>query len=318
VEIVRKGSGWLKCLLDGSLTSAYGIPRTVQTLQSTRSYRHAIHLVHEARINSEWERWRSIDDVYAPEYGAWIVARTEGDHIGGSLEELNASIDTIAHNVKERIDAFTKGNGKALSLSKTLALLHGVLYDELGYGGNTAHYYDAANSFLPLVISRRRGIPISLAVLYMAIARRIGLCIEGVNAPGHFLLRAREKNDRGSSEENDGEERKSNGENDRCFYIDAFEGKVMDEASMRVFLAPYTSRFPVVADTCTLPTLFTRMYRNLINVYDNEGPSMYVQRARIHHCFSQICALRRMAGESVDEGMTRFINRFRTMDVDNA
>ena len=66
------------------------------------------------------------------------------------------------------------------------------LYDEQGFAGNRDRYDDPRNSFINEVLDRRTGIPISLAVVYLEVARRAGLQVDGVNFPGHFLLRARD------------------------------------------------------------------------------------------------------------------------------
>lgn len=71
-----------------------------------------------------------------------------------------------------------------------IATLNAYLYEELGFSGNRDHYDDPRNSFLNEVLDRRLGIPISLAVVYLEIGRRAGLRLEGVNFPGHFLVRA--------------------------------------------------------------------------------------------------------------------------------
>ena len=71
-----------------------------------------------------------------------------------------------------------------------VATLNAYLYEELGFSGNREHYDDPRNSFLNEVLDRRTGIPISLAVVYLEIGRRAGLRLEGVNFPGHFLVRA--------------------------------------------------------------------------------------------------------------------------------
>ena len=63
------------------------------------------------------------------------------------------------------------------------------LFVELGYSGDVQRYYDPGNSFLNEVVRRRRGLPITLSVLGMELGRRIGLRLEGVGMPGHFLLR---------------------------------------------------------------------------------------------------------------------------------
>ena len=76
----------------------------------------------------------------------------------------------------------------ALAEDRVIAL-NEFLFDDLGFGGNTDDYYDPRNSYLNEVIDRRTGIPITLSVLYLEIGRRIGLPLEGVSFPGHFLVR---------------------------------------------------------------------------------------------------------------------------------
>jgi regulator of sirC expression with transglutaminase-like and TPR domain len=71
-----------------------------------------------------------------------------------------------------------------------IATLNAYLYEELGFSGNREHYDDPRNSFLNEVLDRRLGIPISLAAVYLEIGRRAGVQLEGVNFPGHFLVRA--------------------------------------------------------------------------------------------------------------------------------
>jgi len=64
-----------------------------------------------------------------------------------------------------------------------------VLFRELGFRGNDADYYDPRNSFLNEVLDRRVGIPITLSVVYLEVARRCGLAAQGINFPGHFLCK---------------------------------------------------------------------------------------------------------------------------------
>ena len=72
---------------------------------------------------------------------------------------------------------------------RRVARLSSVLFHELGFSGNEADYYDPRNSFLNEVLDRRTGIPITLSVLYMEVARRCGLTVDGVLFPGHFLCK---------------------------------------------------------------------------------------------------------------------------------
>lgn len=70
-----------------------------------------------------------------------------------------------------------------------VAGLNALLFEEEAFAGNSAQYDDPRNSCLNAVLERRRGIPITLSVVYMDVARRAGLQLEGVNFPGHFLVR---------------------------------------------------------------------------------------------------------------------------------
>lgn len=72
-----------------------------------------------------------------------------------------------------------------------VAVLNQFLFEDLGFRGNTEEYYDPRNSYLNDVIDRKIGIPISLSVIYMAVGRRVGLPLEGISFPGHFLVRLR-------------------------------------------------------------------------------------------------------------------------------
>jgi regulator of sirC expression with transglutaminase-like and TPR domain len=66
-----------------------------------------------------------------------------------------------------------------------------LLFRELGLKGNRENYYDPDNSYLPRVLDRKLGIPISLSVITMLVARRVGFELEGIGLPGHFLVRYR-------------------------------------------------------------------------------------------------------------------------------
>jgi regulator of sirC expression with transglutaminase-like and TPR domain len=70
-----------------------------------------------------------------------------------------------------------------------LRLLNHYFFKELGFGGNLNDYYAAANSHLHRVLESRRGIPITLALIYIELARGVGLKVQGVSFPGHFLVK---------------------------------------------------------------------------------------------------------------------------------
>ncbi|HEY7241147.1 MAG TPA: tetratricopeptide repeat protein [Burkholderiales bacterium] len=81
------------------------------------------------------------------------------------------------------------GIPKGMEPEERVVALNEFLFGELGYRGNTRDYSDPRNSYLNDVLERRTGIPITLSVLYMELGRRVGLAVDGVSFPGHFLVR---------------------------------------------------------------------------------------------------------------------------------
>ena len=79
--------------------------------------------------------------------------------------------------------------GDTAELPATLTTINRYLFDELGFAGNVQQYDDPRNSYLNEVFDRKLGIPISLAVVQIELMRRLGLPLDGVSFPGHFLVR---------------------------------------------------------------------------------------------------------------------------------
>jgi regulator of sirC expression with transglutaminase-like and TPR domain len=73
--------------------------------------------------------------------------------------------------------------------AERLFLFKKYVFEELGFRGNTENYYDPENSYLTRVLETRRGIPVSLSVLCLLLARRVQFPLSGVNLPGHFILK---------------------------------------------------------------------------------------------------------------------------------
>lgn len=91
-------------------------------------------------------------------------------------------LDVLAEKLKRRL------SNDASDIQK-LRLLNHFFYFELGFSGNINDYYHPDNSYIHRVIATRRGIPISLAVVYMELAQQIGLDVKGISFPGHFLMK---------------------------------------------------------------------------------------------------------------------------------
>ena len=154
-------------------------------------------------------------------------------------------IEALAARVRDRAPAAAKAR-------QVLGQINWVLFVEEGFQGNTEDYYDPKNSYLNQVIERKTGIPISLSVLYRAVAHRLGLEMEGVNLPAHFMLRV----DRG----------------DETIFVDPFHaGALLDRQGCERRIAELVGRPVVLSDLelapCGLDLVVTRMLRNLKAIY---------------------------------------------------
>jgi regulator of sirC expression with transglutaminase-like and TPR domain len=143
----------------------------------------SLHLqARAAQVAVELERaMNAPGEELAP--AALAIARVEYPSLDAAL--YLAQLERMGAQASERLGRPTFRNQEA-----AIRVFNEYFYDELGFTGNREHYDDPRNSFLNEVLDRRTGIPISLAVVYLEVARRAGLAVQGVNFPGHFLLRA--------------------------------------------------------------------------------------------------------------------------------
>lgn len=121
------------------------------------------------------------DDPVDLARAALVIARLEYPSLDPvpTLAKLSALGDRAAERLQQ-LDA--------APVRTRIAALNRLIYREEHFAGNRAHYDDFRNSLLNVVLERRLGIPISLAVVYMEVARRAGLDVRGVAFPGHFLM----------------------------------------------------------------------------------------------------------------------------------
>jgi regulator of sirC expression with transglutaminase-like and TPR domain len=112
--------------------------------------------------------------------GALTIARTEYPEL--NIESYVHRVDELAFQAEARVTEI----GDA---SETISAINYVLFQQAGLQGNREDYYDPRNSFLNDVLDRCLGIPITLALIYMEVGRRLGFPLFGVGMPGHFLLK---------------------------------------------------------------------------------------------------------------------------------
>ncbi|MGH8061280.1 MAG: SirB1 family protein [Pseudoxanthomonas sp.] len=111
---------------------------------------------------------------------ALLIARDEYPGLDADLYDTLAQ--SHAEHLRPEIEAIDAWPLK-------MAAINRHLFDELGYTGNHDEYYDPRNSYLNEVFERRLGNPITLAMVQMEVARRLGVPLDGVSFPGHFLVR---------------------------------------------------------------------------------------------------------------------------------
>jgi len=119
----------------------------------------------------------------ALDLGRAALAIAEAEYPRLDITAYLARIDELAVAVTKHLTGDESGP------HRSIAALNYVLFQKCAFRGNRDDYFDAKNSFLNEVIDRRIGIPITLSVLYMEVARRIGLPLLGVGFPGHFLVK---------------------------------------------------------------------------------------------------------------------------------
>jgi regulator of sirC expression with transglutaminase-like and TPR domain len=175
---------------------------------------------------------------------ALTFARVEDPQL--DIEHYVRRVDELATRVAEQIQ-------EPDDPAQIIATLNHVLFQEEMFRGNTVDYYSPRNSFIHDVLDRRLGIPITLALVYMEVGRRVSFQLFGVGMPGHFLLKHYDV---------DG----------RSILIDAFErGSIVTEEDCRQKLDSIYSGQVALQPEFLLPVtrrqMLTRMLNNLRSVY---------------------------------------------------
>ena len=126
-----------------------------------------------------WEFLRTAPDEEIPlVWASLVIARDEYPDLDlSAYERVAAEYGTRARNLIPSENPLQAMRG-----------LNDFMFEELGFEGNQADYYDPRNSYLNDVLDRKLGIPISLAVVQLDIAQRVGLPLKGISFPGHFLV----------------------------------------------------------------------------------------------------------------------------------
>jgi regulator of sirC expression with transglutaminase-like and TPR domain len=129
----------------------------------------------------DWNTLARLDDASVPLLAtALLIARDEYPALDPGYYE--SMVQAHCAHLRPEIDALAQWPLKMQAINRHL-------FEEVGYAGNHDEYYDPRNSYINEVFDRRLGNPISLAMVQMEVARRLGVPLDGVSFPGHFLVR---------------------------------------------------------------------------------------------------------------------------------
>ena len=261
-------------------------PRTVQLVQESLAGRgeEGIHLLESVvregdptaqrnaaqilRVLREAVAWESLEKFCATcgshfdiEVASWLVAKTRYPELDEPA--YRTRIDQMAQELRERLTG--RETPKA-----TIEVCNHYLFRTLGFRGNRQDYYDPDNSYLNRVLDRRLGIPISLSVLYLLLARRLHLPLIGINMPAHFLLKWHSTA--------------------TSFFFDPFhEGELLDEADCQELCKRLGVAFNPVFLTPTTPQIILlRMCNNLQAIYADRDPARAEQFGRFATLLSRV------------------------------
>lgn len=197
---------------------------------------------------------RASDDRLDLLTGALLIARDA--HPGLDFDAQRARLDELARPLLHR-------GLSALPPTVQARLLSDYLYVVCGFHGAKADYYEPRNSFLNEVLDRRTGIPITLAVVYIEVARRLGVDAKGVGFPGHFLVRLAAPPGSPAAERNE------------PVIVDPFhQGRLLDESALEQLLRRANVRAPLSAEMLEPARnrhVVARMLMNLRGIYTQRG-----------------------------------------------
>jgi regulator of sirC expression with transglutaminase-like and TPR domain len=129
----------------------------------------------------DWNALATLGDDELPLLDtALLIARDEYPDLDAA--GYAAQVDTYAAALRPQLE-------QDLDLPARLTAINRYLFEELGFAGNNVQYDDPRNSYMNQVVDRKLGIPISLAVIQMEVTRRLGMPLDGISFPGHFLVR---------------------------------------------------------------------------------------------------------------------------------
>ena len=192
---------------------------------------------------------RQVEAIHSPDAllaGAVAVSLHQLESV--SPERADKTIQSYADAIRKRV--------RGPQVQAVIAHLHEYLFDEVGFAGNEDDYYNPGNSYLPTVLETKRGLPITLSLIYKLVAERVGLRVHGVGLPGHFMVAVETE--------------------DSAMLIDPFSaGRMLTAAEaqerVREAFGPEMEWSDELLQPVTNLHWLTRMLQNLLHVFSASG-----------------------------------------------
>ena len=233
----------VKSLLPDADTSLRVLRDQAKNLeQQAGQLRQIAQAVHHERIQAELvktihDKEQNIDLVFA----ALLVAKLDSEEL--DIEPYRKEIERMGGEIHAALPKDADGPAKLAALNK-------YLFAERGFHGSRGDYYNRSNSYLNEVLDDREGIPITLSVLYIELARRVGLKVVGIPLPGHFVVEFLPKKGEGQ-------------------LIDVFEGGKSlsrEDAAKRIVEQPGQPLTPEEMKPAGKKAIIVRMLHNLLAI----------------------------------------------------
>ncbi|MEK7727269.1 MAG: transglutaminase-like domain-containing protein [candidate division KSB1 bacterium] len=187
------------------------------------------------------------DEEIDLEHTAFLLARFGYSDV--EVAEHQRELDEMAERVRIRLARLDFGSGGRLIVET----INQILFKEEGFYGNTKTYYDPDNTYLNRVLERRTGIPVTLSLVYLLLARRLRLPMRGINMPVHFICQYHTAQE--------------------SFYFDPFNnGRIITRAECAMILR--NSGYTLEGDSlrpASPRTMLSRMIRNLVLIYEHQS-----------------------------------------------
>lgn len=208
------------------------------------------NLIHEFQMESmktklmHWKQSGAMDLLE----GMWILATYRFPEY--SFATLKKDMDQLYYEVWPQM----RDNLHPIDQIK---VLNGVMFDQLKFGANTKNFHAANNSFINVVLESKKGNPISLCVIYMWIAQKLGFPVYGVNLPNLFVLTYKHEQTQ--------------------FYINVFnKGLIFNKVDIDNYLAQLNlSPLDIYYQPCSNLEIIRRVLRNLMMAYEKSGHDEY-------------------------------------------